>query len=173
MTKPTNQDIIVALDPSSTIVGYAAMTPYGILIEAGLITPADQSAGSYDRINSLCLQVRRLLGQIRPAYCLIEWTKGKVGKRHHGLGAGLAVYGCGVGAVAATCRQWAEGQGAQVHAIIENDWTRGVPKRVRQLAIASEYTAYRIGQDPGGDAADAIGLACWWIRNNQLLELRT
>lgn len=165
---------IIALDPSSTIVGYAAMNSRSGLIEAGLISPVNRSAGSYDRIVSLRSQLRKLLDAASPSAILIEWTKGKVGKRHHGHGAGLAVYGCGVGAIATECEHWCmlrRPHGSSDHIVIpvlENDWTGGVQKEVRQLAIASEYPAYHISDDPGGDAADAIGLARWWLKEKRL-----
>lgn len=126
---------IIALDPSSTVVGYAVMN-------------------SRSR--------------------LIEWTKGKVGKRHHGSGAGLAVYGCGVGAIATECEHWCRLRRPRgnpdyvVIPVLENDWTRGVNKEVRQIAIAAEYPDYHISDDPGGDAADAIGLARWWMKEKRL-----
>lgn len=90
------------------------------------------------------------------------------GRRHHGRGAGLAVYGCGVGAIATEAEHWAEANDAAVEAILENDWTRGVPKNTRQIAIANLYQEYRIGNDPGGDIADAIGMAVWWLRRRVL-----
>ena len=153
-------------------MGYAVTAMAGRLIEAGPITPAVPSAASYERTVSLCEQVASLLETIRPVVILVEWTKGKVGKRHQGLGAGLAVYGCGVGSIATECRHWIKANplaSCELIAILENDWTRGVKKISRQHAIATEYSAYRISDDPDGDAADAIGLAQWWLKEKALL----
>jgi len=161
---------ILSLDPSSTVVGYAVMSyPRGDLLEGGLITPDSKTAPSYERICCLRRDLRQLLYIVNPSWILIEWTKGKVGlRRHRGLGAGLAVYGAGIGAIAAECEIWAEraaegGNMAQVIPILENDWTRGVTKKDRTLFVAQNYEKYRISDDPGGDIADAIGLARWWI----------
>lgn len=166
-----SKQIIVSLDPSSTIVGFAAMSSDSQLIKAGVIEPDHRSDPSYDRIRSMRRDLRGLLDTVKPGTILVEWTKGKVGRRRHrGLGAGLAVYGCGVGAIATEAEHWIElnDPAAEVIAILENDWTRGVPKEQRQLAIAQMFSEYRTGQDPGGDIADAIGLAVWWLKEKRL-----
>jgi hypothetical protein len=160
--------IIVGLDPSSTIIGYAAMRRSRTLIDVGVITPAKGSDGSWERIMQMCrCDLLRLLDSLMPAVILVEWTKGKVNERRHGgLGAGLAVYGCGVGAAAMAAVIWAADHGdCEVLPILENDWTRGQRKRDRQLAIASAYPQYagHLAEDVGGDMSDAIGLCDWWI----------
>jgi hypothetical protein len=161
---------ILALDPSSTCCGFADLRPDGSLRLAGLIEPDKRQAASYDRILSLRRLLRQVLEQQHPGLILIEWTKGKVGhRRHHGNGAGLAVYGCGVGALATEAEHWVEGISntdcrPKVVYVLENDWTRGEPKEHRQLAIASLYPEYLSTDDPGGDIADAIGLAHWYIK---------
>lgn len=110
---------ILALDPSSTVTGWAALRPSGQLIEAGLLQPESRRADSFDRVCALSQSLLELLEQIRPGTILVEWTKGKVGKhRHHGQGAGLAVYGCGVGGQAMIAWQWAK---AHTGARIEPD----------------------------------------------------
>ncbi len=163
---------ILSLDPSSTVVGYANIGFDGRLLEGGLITPDVPSAGSYERTVSLCEQLPSLLDTLGPGTILTEWTVGKVGQRRHsGGGAGLPVYGCGVGSIATECRHWAKSQPAAVEviAINENDWTRGVKKKDRQYAVAQEYAAYRIADDPKGDVSDAIGMALWWLKERALL----
>ena len=167
-----NRHSVLSLDPSSTVVGWSVMASATRLIGAGLITPAIHSEPSYGRICGMRHDLRDLLDEQQPATILIEWTRGKVGKRHHGRGAGLAVYGCGVGAMATECEHWSETHPAAVVPIYENDWTRGVPKRDRQLAIASMFDQYRVGDDPGGDMADAIGLGVWWFRQRNLFQTR-
>jgi len=161
-------ELILSLDPSSTIVGFAFLRIDAGLVRAGVIEPAKRAEPSYRRILSMRIDLRGLLDEYKPGTILIEWTKGKVGRRHHGRGAGLAVYGCGVGAIATEAEHWAEANDAEVEAILENDWTRGVPKNTRQIAIANLYQEYRIGNDPGGDIADAIGMAVWWLRRRVL-----
>lgn len=170
----SQSQIILAFDPSSTICGYAALDRGGHLIDAGLIRPASRSDGSFERVMAMCDDVSIVLDRVRSGTVLIEWTKGKVGKRHGGLGAGLAVYGTGVGAIARECVRWARDRGScEVVNILENDWTRGQPKAARQLAIAGLYPEYasHIGEDGGGDMSDAIGLASWWLRERNVLFL--
>lgn len=164
-----NSDLIISLDPSSTIVGFAAMGMDASLSKAGVITPDRRGAPSYERIRSLRRDLVTVFEQFRPDTILIEWTKGKVGRRHGGYGAGLAVYGCGVGAIATEADHWArDNPPCDVVPIFENDWTRGVPKSARQLAVAEMYPAYSTHQDPGGDIADAIGMAVWWLKERRL-----
>lgn len=136
------------------------------LVEAGLCEPEDRCAGSYDRVMGLCDDVEALLERIAPAVVLIEWTKGKVGRRHRGNGAGLAVYGAGVGAVTRQVWLWVRGRrGVTVEAVPENDWTRGVPKATRAVAIRQLYPALSTEADHGLDMHDAVGLADWWLRS--------
>lgn len=158
--------VVLSLDPSSTIIGYAVMDD-GQLRDAGPITPDQRGGPSYQRVRDLSRYLRQVMDVCRPGVILIEWTKGKVGKRHQGRGAGLAVYGTGVGAALTTADIWAEERpGVLVFPILENDWTRGITKEKRSQVIAQQYPQYQPGEDPGGDVADAIGLANWWIRQS-------
>lgn len=159
-------NLILGLDPSSTVIGWAAVRRDRSLVQAGRITPPSDSAGSWSRVTAMADDLLNLLVELRPAVVLIEWTKGKVNiRRNAGLGAGLAVYGCGVGSAGITCRWYATACECEVHAILENDWTRGVPKAARRLSVASRYPSYAaaMADDPGGDISDAIGLADWWL----------
>ncbi len=162
--------VVLALDPSSTVVGYGVLTMSRDLVEAGLCTPMDRHSCSAARVMELCDDVEALLSRIEPSVVLVEWTRGKVGRRHQGRGAGLAVYGAGVGAVLRQVWLWARdeqayGRPVTVEAVAENDWTRGVPKATRALAIRQLYPALAAQQDPGYDMHDAVGLADWWLRN--------
>jgi hypothetical protein len=163
---------ILSLDPSSTLTGWASMHRSGQLLEAGLLRPDSRRDASWDRVCSLSDSLWELLEEVRPGTILIEWSSGKIGKRHHGLGAGLAVYGCGVGGQAMIAREWARAHpGVRIEAVLENTWTRSAPKSHRTAAIVAMYPAYAAsaGEDAGGDIADAIGLATWWIRESGLL----
>ena len=174
----TNQSKIVSLDPSSTAVGFAVFQGREF-VQAGLIKPDNASAESFERVVSMGDDVWSVLQQKDPQIILIEWTLGKVGqRRHHGGGAGLPVYGIGVGWIGCTCYRWIEeqfmqgryGNYRQLIPIYENNWTNGVPKKTRQAAIASLYPSYCPERDPGGDIADAIGLADWWMREKMMSD---
>ncbi|MCK9570135.1 hypothetical protein M0R72_14420 [Candidatus Pacearchaeota archaeon] len=164
--------IILGLDPSSTVIGYGALTAGGQFVEGAIILPDSRGDGSFDRIIAMHGELVRLFERLRPSILLVEWTRGKVNtNRHGGLGAGLAVYGCGVGAAALAAWQWSQGHPeCRMAAVCENDWTRGVPKKDRQLAIAAAHPEYgaHLGEDGGGDIADGIGLAAWWIQEQKV-----
>jgi hypothetical protein len=85
-----NREVLLALDPSSTVVGYAALRRDWSLIEAGLIEPASRSDASIERVRTMGNDLAVLLDRLRPKVVVVEWTKGKVGhRRHGGQGAGL------------------------------------------------------------------------------------
>ncbi len=162
-------DIIVGFDPSSTVVGYAAISPAGRLVEAGLIEPEDKISGSFVRDMQLCDDVEAVLERMQPAVVLIEWTKGKVGKRHKGRGAGLAVYGTGVGSVGRQCWLWArDRRDVTVEAVLENTWSRRIDKTTRAMATEQFYPELSTVSDPGFDIHDAVGLCRWWIQERKL-----
>lgn len=164
-------DIVLGLDPSSTAIGYGALT-YGLrLVQAGVVSPNHRADSSWDRIMAMHTDLVKLFVSLSPVAIVVEWTKGKVGQRHGGLGAGLAVYGCGVGAAGLAAHLWGLAHPhCQVVPVLENDWTRGIPKRDRQLAIATAYPDYaeHLAEDPGGDISDGIGAADWWIKEQQV-----
>jgi hypothetical protein len=164
------RDIILALDPSSTICGYAALRRNRSILELGLITPVSRNDPSFDRVISMGKDLVTLLDLLKPGIILIEWTKGKVGlRRHGGQGAGLAVYGAGVGWLGCTAWHWALSRPrCELIPILENTWTRGVPKEARQEAMRSLVVEYGGVADPGGDIADALGLALWWLKEESL-----
>lgn len=163
--------MILSLDPSSTIIGWAFLCKPRALVEAGLIRPDSPRAAPIDRIRSMVRDLRELLSEHVPDEILVEVTSGKVGlRRHKGHGAGLAVYGMSVGAVWQACESWAAqdlfgpGPKPRVHAIDENTWTRGQAKSRRIAAVAADFPQYDAATDPGGDMADALGLVSWFCR---------
>jgi hypothetical protein len=164
--------IIMGLDPSSTACGYAIKTSDSHnladnFIQAGLITPENKTDAAFERIRSMRVDIKELLNKFKPSIVLVELTRGKVNiRRHHGLGAGLAVYGMGVGGIATEADIWCSNTGSRFIGIYENDWTRGIPKQVRQMTVASYYKQYSSIDDPGGDISDAIGIIDWWLKEN-------
>lgn len=170
-----NDDLIFSLDPSSTRTGWAFMKPPEQLVRAGLLLPDDPRASSEVRVGDMCSGLWQLLNLWLPRTILIEFTSGKVGRRHGtGGGAGLAIYGVAVGALWREVCAWIRYQlpedqiNTEVVLIRENQWCRGVNKKDRQIAIAALFSAYRIEQDPGGDIADAVGMAVWYLREQRM-----
>jgi len=140
------------------------------LIRAGLLLPDNKKASSEVRIGDMCKSLWTLLNYWQPGTILIEWTSGKVGKRHGGRGAGLAVHGAATGALWREVLAWLRWQPPEnqlktkVILIRENTWTRQIPKADRIAAIAATYPEYSSDEDKGGDIADAIGLNVWYQR---------
>jgi len=99
------RELVLGLDPSSTICGYAAMGSRREVVSVGWLKPGCRDDNSFERDMAMCDDLITLLEELRPTTILIEWPKGKVHEgRHHGRGAGLAVYGTGVGRLPG--RQW-------------------------------------------------------------------
>lgn len=155
--------MILALDPSSTCSGYAAMTDANILVDAGKIKPHRASDPANARIRAMAADVLVLVEQHKPEVVVVEDTSGKVARRHGGGGAGLAVYGKAIGWLVATL----EAAGVRVVTVLENDWSRGQPKRRRQQIVAAAFKGYDAAKDSGGDVADAIALGQWWFVEGQ------
>jgi len=168
-------DLIFSLDPGSLITGFALMKPPEKLIRAGTLEPDKKTAPSELRIAAMCRSLWDLLNYYQPKTILIEWTSGKVGKRHgRGGGAGLAIHGAATGALWREVLAWLRWQPPEnqiattTRLITENTWTRQVPKADRQAAIAQMFPEYKVEQDPGGDIADACGLAVFYMREQRV-----
>jgi hypothetical protein len=168
--------IVMGIDPSSTCTGYAVMSDDGLLIDVGRLRPRLDAAPPPERILAMIAELPGLIREHQPAIVVVEMPSGKVAGRiawRHP--SGLAVYGFAAGAI------W--------HAIVglvgglcvvmvnELVWTRSVPKAIRIQRIAAEYPAYAEiigdGEDSGGDAGDAIGLAQWYFGQMRVAHATT
>ena len=166
-----------AIDPGSKKTGWAVLTEREQLVSAGLLTGDKTTDSAELRIRAMCRGLVFLLDEWQPGTVLIEWSSGHVGRRRHqGGGAGLAVYGIAIGALWQTAESWATtgeaesgGPRARVCCIAENLWTNRVPKADRLTAVAQQFPAYRVEDDPGGDVGDAIALGVWWCKEQQLV----
>lgn len=163
-------NLIFSLDPGSKKTGWCVMNDRCQLLQAGLIRPDKQSALSEFRIHRICEDLWQLLGEWKPGIILLEWSSGKAQRRHKGRGAGLAVHGAATGALWRECVAWRRSQPAEqqleikIVLIRENNWTNGIPKHDRAVAIADMFPQYKIEKDVGLDIADAIGLNVWYQR---------
>ncbi len=177
---------VFSLDPGSKQTGWAVLDTDEHLLDAGLLLPDRTRDDAGERLEAMMRDLVRLLVQHQPAVIVIEWTSGKVNtNRHKGGGAGLAIYGVAVGALWATCLEWAEisrtaGRPCQVVRLPENEWTAGRPKQRRSIggraAVSRvDLIEHRFPQqyipekDPGGDVADAIGVNLWYQHKQKLL----
>lgn len=150
---------LISFDPSSTRTGYAIFDGPSVILEAGYLS-ADRKLDAISRIHVMCAEAVDLLVNNVPDRAVLEITSGKVGRRHRGAGAGLAVYGMAVGAMSWALRSML---GEDLEYVPENAWTRGVPKRIRTERMACLFPEHReaFAKDTGGDVADAIGLGVW------------
>jgi len=168
-------NFIFSLDPGSIRTGFAVLTGGQQLIEAGLIMPDKRTAAPEFRIHSMCRDLWQLLDKHQPRLILLEWCSGKVNKRRHkGSGQGLQVHGAATGSLWRECLAWKrtlpmeEQIQTKVILVLENDWTRGLPKQERAAAVAAIFREYMPEGDKGMDISDALGLAIWWLRRQNL-----
>jgi hypothetical protein len=150
--------MLLAIDPSSTCVGYALFGGRASLYEFGRLLPR-QGDRPMERIASLVADLEELWLEQRPRQVVIEVTSGKIAGRL-GRAQGLGVYGMAVGACWQLLRSLAGAQ--NVRAVTENEWTRSVSKTRRLLTLELRIAGYSRADDPGGDAGDAICLGEWF-----------
>jgi hypothetical protein len=172
---------IFGIDPGSFKTGWGIriVSPdLNELYRFGVIK-AQKKLEAIDHIRTMRILLFGLLWKYKPDTILIEWTSGKVNKQHKGGGAGLAIHGASVGALWVEAEHWlvehnrleSPARVAQVICVAENEWTRKVPKTVRQMAVMQQWPIYAEQAkvlDPGADAADAIGMIDWWVQERRL-----
>ena len=154
---------ILSFDPSSMVTGYASMLSAGgclDLVDCGLLKPKSAKAHHLERILDIGLEIDGLISEVQPHWIVIEMPSfhTSVQKRK---GHGLAVYGTAAGAIWMRCIS----RIGKAHVVTtdEREWTKKVPKRRRQLMVANAFQGrYVMEKDPGGDAADGVGLGLWF-----------
>lgn len=164
---------VLGVDPSSTRTGYAVMKDANTVVDAGFFTPKHRLDAPILRILQMTADLAAVIELAKPSVTVVEITSGKAGRGSRaGAGPHLAVYGMAVGAMYHAAHRCMCGM---VCPALENVWTRGVPKRRRQIAIAAQFPEYgeMMGKDTGGDVADAIGLCLWWFNGGRAEPRRT
>ncbi len=161
---------MIAFDPSSTALGWAADATDGGDVRFGVYRPPERRT-AIERIDLVVERADELVREHRADQAVVEVTTGKVNpRRHGGRGAGLAVYG---GAVFAVRQLLRDRLGrANVYDVLENEWTRGRSKASRIAVVAATTPDYDAAGDKGGDAADALLLREWWLTEQRLRELQ-
>lgn len=157
---------LLALDPSSTCVGWAVFER-GELAGAGILRPDRGDHGALCRIRRLVERVAELVSTHQPARVLLEIPSGHAGRGSRAGATGqLAIYGMAVGAIwcdlvhAAPCEVVG---GCEVLTCTETAWTRGLPKRRRAERLRLEHPGLDWDADRGLDMADAIGMGQWYL----------
>ncbi len=155
--------ILLAIDPSSTLTGYAVMGDRMTIIDAGLLKPDKKTDPAIMRIIAMTNDLAKLIEEHRPDVILVERPHTHAAYKFKDKGTtptGLATYGMAAGAMFWACFLFTK----ETHAINAEDWTGGIPKFKRQQHICMAFQdRYDPETDKGCDIADAIGLACWWF----------
>lgn len=150
---------VLALDPSSTAVGWARISG-GKLVSAGVIR-APEGWDVFRRTDALADKVAELAKGFWITRVVMEYA---TGMHHRATAVGVAACCHAQGAI----RQRLRSLSHSVEMVAENDWTRGLGKkeeRVKAMRSAEPWLAKL--KDKGGDAADAAGLGLWWIQRNE------
>ena len=163
---------IISFDPSSTAIGWAVFFDEK-LKGYGVCRPTNKQAHYISRVKDMLYQIDYLVSSVlgigQPATLLVETPSGHVhAKKKSSGGHGQSIYGFAVGAVYMDFCNYED------HFVAEpvdaNDWTRGIPKQTRTRKIGLLYPEYNPKEDKGGDAADAIGMALWWMQEEKVRE---
>jgi Holliday junction resolvasome RuvABC endonuclease subunit len=155
-------DKILALDPSSAIIGWAIAEPGGAnprVLDLGLLRGG--AGRLWTRIGRLCDASEELVQKVRPTVVVVEVTSGLCYRKERSQTLSWLAFA--QGAVVATVNRH-----ARVRVVQETEWTgkgRRVPKEKRAAQVAHWCAPYRqfAPRDRGHDAADAVGLAAWYL----------
>lgn len=167
--------MILALDPSSSAIGWAVVDGSGDprnAIDSGVIRRPSSWPWT--------LRVRGMLEDLAPVFARDDWRvivievpgpkQAKHGaKQRKGLTASTSGrYAVAVGCVLAECWRVA-GPRVPVITVESDEWTRlggtfGIRKSRRISELELLAPEYRRERDSGGDQADAIMMGCWWAQ---------
>ena len=166
--------LIMGVDPSSTVIGYAVGTwdiDHGTvpdLLDAGRILPDRPKAPAWERAANMAPHLVEAWRDLVPAPSLVvfEVPAPSAPRRRAGRDRGQAYYGLAVGYT--LCAM--DAAGAALLPVRADEWTGRHDKATRQAALAIERRAYDAARDPGGDVADAIELMTWAARVRHALN---
>lgn len=155
---------LLAIDPSSTLTGYAVMADRMTILDAGLLKPDKTRDPAIMRIIAMTKELTALISEYEPDTILVEMPSTSHGQAvSRGAGAGAATYGLAVGVMYWECYNSSDYKSPPVP-VGAQEWTKGIPKLKRQQNICMMFPdRYNPEKDRGGDIADAIGLCCWWF----------
>lgn len=156
---------ILALDPSSTCIGYAVIGFNQERVRAcGRLLPDKKSAPAIERIRSLVAELSAVHREYQPDAVVVEMPTGKQYARGGQRTSGLPVWACAAGAVYG----WLLGEQMfrQVF-YVGSGWMRAGDKAKHQAMLTAAYPQYDPKKDTGADAADAAALGWHWIRSQK------
>ena len=154
---------LLAIDPSSTLTGYAVMADRRTILDAGLLGPDKTRDPAIIRIVAMNRSLGKLLREHTPDQIVIETPNAHTAGRIAGRVMGNAIYGFAAGVMFNTCRSHTKTEPVDAQL-----WTCGVPKLKRTQNVCMAFpTRYNPETDRGGHIADAIRLAVWWFRQQK------
>ncbi len=160
---------VLGVDPSSTKTGFALLSEgpvarhgVGELLEWGLVKGVTKDPATL-RARQIAAEMVAHARRMAPDVIVIETPSGKVARNKRGKtqGAGLSVYGFAAGQVDHAL--WNVFGMERVVMVNEIDWTGGAKKQARASRVELLHPGYDRSKDSGMDAADAIGLAGWYL----------
>ena len=155
---------ILALDPSSTVCGFAIGNTRGEIEQAGLLKPSGKHQ-AIERAEEIAREVVDLIELWGIDAVVVETPAPAAAPRKGQNQRGQATYGMAVGIIWATIRwHWS----TPIESVPADLWTRHRSKARRIEEIAARITSYDKASDPGGDCADAIGLLEWWAEKERM-----
>jgi len=175
---------ILALDPSSSITGYAILNGETI-VEAGRIRGKSKAA-PIARVLAMRGELIEILHEHDPKAVVIELPLEKQYTRHPERKSGMAVWAGAAWALWAFAYEWAFEKASTNDAYrtelgtapanpllypVPNTWTAGSTKDERKLKVSLLWPPYKTARDEGGDIADAICLGLWWAGQHQQDEI--
>lgn len=159
--------MILALDPSSTKVGYCLARPQPFRVsEHGLITPDKARADAQVRAESIARQVAETIRETRLSHVVIE-TPGKRPPRDIRINAGgygQAHYGYAVGYLVGALLPLCTVRRVELVRAPADEWT-STAKKKRAVAVMQLCPSYDPKKDKTLDMADAIELAHWFVNH--------
>lgn len=163
--------MILALDPSSTCIGYALFAHDGVLFDAGRIRPPSAKADPLNRAQKMFDDVADLVKNSGTIHAVVvEIPSGKVHRAGRGRGmngAGLSTYGMAVGYLIGRLVS-RDDVCDRIYPVDCNVWTRGGSKEGRQSSVKARHKTYDPAKDSGMDTSDAICLGEWWITEQRV-----
>ena len=160
---------LLAIDPSSKAVGYAIFDRSAVIKYGVLKSPKKDY---WDRIVVTAEQMLHVASITAADVIVVEVSSLGVAQKLAGRGRGLAHYGEAVGAICGWLVAW----GYRINRVPSSVWTRSyrcpgntrkqASKKERQQLMEIEHK-YKPKGDSGADAADAIALGAWWLREER------
>ncbi len=169
---------LLAVDPSSTITGYAVWHMATKYVEHRGTAKVSGSMSAIERIQAISKSLKGVAMARKITHAVIELPSGKVHARirETSKGAGLSVYGMAAGYI---FKMLVDLLGDEnVYFYLDNEWTGngkcktyGSKKQRQRLASLLDHD-YHSAKDSGMDISDAICLGHYHLAQLKLKRLR-